>query len=117
MVSFVTRERSVSLTAPFKRTINTWGLGQAPRKVSQMTGIQVKYARDGQGMCREQENSHLDWPVHTSAPQISILLTLQMHESSPSPLSASASFSIYIYMYTIGSHKMGPTGNTKWPWK
>ena len=59
------QQRGTSLTAPLIRTITSWGLGQVPRKVSQVSKIQEKQALVRQGMYREQENSHLEWPDHT----------------------------------------------------
>ena len=41
------------------------GQGQVCRKVSQVNGVSVKEVLVGQGMYREQKNSHLGWPDPT----------------------------------------------------
>ena len=50
---------------PLWQAVISWGLGQVCRKVSHVHKMWVKQALVGQGMYREQENSHLEWPDHT----------------------------------------------------
>lgn len=51
---------------PLTSTVWSWpGPGWLCRKVSPAPGTQVKQALVGQGMDREQEDSHLEWPDHT----------------------------------------------------
>ena len=77
------QQRGTPLTAPLIRTVTSWGLGQVPRKVSQVGKIQEKQALVGQGMYREQENSHLEWPDHTLHYYIPCTtLTILVHLSS-----------------------------------
>ena len=47
---------------PAPHPITSLGLGQVGRKVSHVSRVQVKQALVEQGMYREQENSHLEWP-------------------------------------------------------
>ena len=37
-----------------------------------MSSVQVKHALVGQGIYREQENSHLEWPNHTGGSTASV---------------------------------------------
>ena len=67
MGSLVTRETSKGARPsppPLIRIITSWGLGQVCREVSPVSKAKVKQALVGQGMSREQENSHLEWPDH-----------------------------------------------------
>ena len=56
------QQRVTPLTAPLIRTITSWGLGQVHRRVCSVSRVQEKQALGGQGMYREQKNSHLQWP-------------------------------------------------------
>lgn len=70
--SLVTRATSKEAPAhhPFDRTTSSWGLGQAPRQVSQECKTQLKQMLGGPRTDREQENSHHEWPDHTHSDNI-----------------------------------------------
>ena len=55
-------------------TITSWDIHQVCRKVGNASRVQVKQALVKQGMDREQENSHLEWPDHAPMKETEVLI-------------------------------------------